>query len=73
MIRDDTVTALLGQRLATTSSVKREATTVLLELCRDGMSDAQIATAVGNAEERLPEELVAEIRAVAAEIGIDLR
>jgi hypothetical protein len=72
MRRDDTVATLLGCRFATTDRVKREAATVLLDLCRDGMSDDEIAAAVENAGDRLPGELVAAIRAVAAEAGISL-
>jgi hypothetical protein len=72
MIRDSTVAALLDRRFAS-NSMKREAATVLLDLCRDGLNDEQIAAAVENAEARLPSELIKEIRTVAAEIGIDLR
>jgi hypothetical protein len=72
MRRDDTVAVLLGRRFATADSLKREAATVLIDLCRDGMSDAEIAVAMENAELRLPKELILEIRAVAEEIGISL-
>ena len=72
MIRDQTVAALLERRFATTDGLKREAATVLIDLCRDGMSDAEIAAAVENAEARLPRDLISEIRAAAEEIGISL-
>ena len=72
MIRDTEIVALLLKRFSAGDPLKRDAATVLLDLCRNGMSDREIAEALESAAPELPPALRREIRAVAGESGISL-
>jgi hypothetical protein len=72
MIRDTAIAALLQQRLSATDSLKRDAASVLIDLCRDGMSDTEIAAALKNAGSQIDLDLAREIHAAAGRSGISL-
>lgn len=66
MIRDKAIADLLARRLISSDPARREAATILIELCRTGLSDREISAAlekkpvtptVSREIERLTEEL----------------
>ena len=72
MVGDTAIAALLQQRFFTPDALRREAAGVLLGLCSARISDAEIVAAFARTVPTMSPELVHEVRAVAAEIGIVL-
>jgi len=70
MNRDTLIAELLGERLSPSSGTRRNAATVLIDLCRDGMSDAEIMATLDRAARHMFPELLREARAIATAHGV---
>jgi hypothetical protein len=68
MIRDRVVAELISRRLEANGAAEREAAAALIEFCRRGMSDAEIASAL-TAKRHSP-EVMREIRRLTDALGV---
>ncbi len=72
MIRDATIASLLQHRVTTVDPEGPAAATVLIDLCRDGLDDTEIADTLRLASPHIEPDLLAAIYEAAAAVGMKL-